>query len=384
MTTSRRPLLVGVALDGTGSHPASWLDAEARPHGLLDARRLVRVVRAAEDLGAAFVTLDDVWSASDADGHVAPRLDALLSLARVAPVTSRIGLVATVPVTHTEPFHVSKNVATLDHVSAGRAGWRPEIATTQAEADLVGRKDAAPVAELVAEAIDVVEVVRRLWDSWEDDAVIRDPATGRYVDRERLHRVDFEGRFFSVRGPSITPRPPQGQPVVVVGVRSSDDPAVELAARQADLVIVEAPSVDQALLVRRSVVRSAAANGRSRDDLRIVVSADVLLEAELADARRARERLDRELMPAPRGIDLVGTAAELTSFIRQVGLAGFDGVHLRPARLHVDLDRLAPVIADLDADAATGLDGDHPTPPTFRARLSLERPANRYAPAVAS
>ncbi len=119
-------------------------------------------------------------------------------------------------VTHTEPFHVSKAIATLDHISHGRAGWQPRVSSTAPDAELFGRRGEPGRDELFDEAGDFVEVVRRLWDSWEDDAVIRDVATGRYVDRDRLHYVDFTGRYFSVKGPSITPRPPQGQPVVAV------------------------------------------------------------------------------------------------------------------------------------------------------------------------
>ena len=94
------------------------------------------------------------------------------------------------------------------------------------------------------EAADFVEVVRRLWDSWEDDAEIRDAATGRFIDRDKLHYIDFEGRWFSVRGPSITPRPPQGQPIVCV--LAHVDAAFRLAARSADVVFVTPQSSEEA------------------------------------------------------------------------------------------------------------------------------------------
>jgi alkanesulfonate monooxygenase SsuD/methylene tetrahydromethanopterin reductase-like flavin-dependent oxidoreductase (luciferase family) len=119
-----------------------------------------------------------------------------------------------VVVTHTEPFHAAKAIATLDYASIGRAGLRVRVSASPEEAAHVGRRDPLPAGDLPAEAADDVEVVRRLWDSWEDGAEIRDVATGRFVDRDRLHYIDFTGRFFSVKGPSITPRPPQGQPVV--------------------------------------------------------------------------------------------------------------------------------------------------------------------------
>ena len=143
----------------------------------------------------------------------------------IGPVTRRIGLVPTAVPTHTEPFHLASAFATLDYVSNGRAGWRPQVSGRQSEAAHVGFHTFEPfeptelgepavdrlVRDLFHEATDAVKVVRRLWDSWEDDAIIKDKPTGRYIDRDKLHYVDFEGRFFSVKGPAIVPRPPQGR-----------------------------------------------------------------------------------------------------------------------------------------------------------------------------
>src|SRR4029453_10745947 len=158
--------------------------------------------------------------------QVRGRLDAVQVAARVAPLTRSIGLVPTAVVTHTEPFHLSKAIATLDFVSAGRAGVRAKVGSSPAEAAHFGRRvlpDVHTLAvddpaaqgalrELFDEAADYVEVLRRLWDSWEDGAEIRDVTTGRFVDRNKLHYIDFEGRFFSVKGPSLSPPPPPEGP----------------------------------------------------------------------------------------------------------------------------------------------------------------------------
>ncbi|KOV85598.1 hypothetical protein ADL03_14670 [Nocardia sp. NRRL S-836] len=175
--------------------------------GEFTARYWIETVRAAEDAKLDFVTFDDSLGGT-------PGLDAVLVAARVAPLTSRIGLVPTAVVTHTEPFHVSKAIATLDYVSGGRAGVLLDVAPDPAHAKHFGRREIGSPGELWEEAADYAEVLRRLWDSWEDDAEIRDVTTGRFVDREKLHYIDFEGRWFDVRGPSITPRPPQGQPLI--------------------------------------------------------------------------------------------------------------------------------------------------------------------------
>ncbi|HTN80945.1 MAG TPA: LLM class flavin-dependent oxidoreductase [Acidimicrobiales bacterium] len=231
---------LGAALDSAGS-------------ALFDPERLVELARVAERAGLDFVSLDDGFDPAP------DRPDALLAMARIAPATTSIGLVATITTTHTEPFHVSKNVATLDLVSRGRAGWRVAVSTSVVAADRFGRKQPQPHDELYAEADDAIEVVSRLWDSWEDDAVIRDRATGRYIDREKVHYIDFEGPFFSVRGPSITPRSPQGQPLVFVDAR--DEPSRAVAARRADIVLVDEPEPfpdAAAVLVKRPIDRGSA------------------------------------------------------------------------------------------------------------------------------
>ncbi len=233
-------LHIGLALDSAGA-------------SLFDARVLVDLAQTAERAGVDFVSIDDGFDPA------ADRPDALLAMARLAPATTSIGLVATITATHTEPFHVSKNVATLDLVSRGRAGWRVAVSTSDEAAKRFGRKDPQPVRELYAEADDAIEVVSRLWDSWEDDAVIRDQPTGRYLDRDKVHYIDFEGPFFNVRGPSITPRSPQGHSVIFVDAH--DEPSRALAAKRADVVLVDAPEdfpSAAAVLVKRRTERGDA------------------------------------------------------------------------------------------------------------------------------
>src|SRR5580692_3633806 len=234
--SAARSFQLGVALDGAGWHPAAWREPGARPADLLTGGYWAELAAEAEAGRVDFVTFEDSLGLQSASRYepdertdqVRGRLDAVLIAARVAPLTRHIGLIPTVVVTHTEPFHIAKAIATLDYASNGRAGVRVRVSGSADEAALFGRRTVprlnlanrddpavrALVTALFDEAADYVEVVRRLWDSWEDDAEIRDAVTGRFVDRDKLHYIDFEGEYFSVRGPSITPRPPQGQPVV--------------------------------------------------------------------------------------------------------------------------------------------------------------------------
>ncbi len=151
--------------------------------------------------------------------------DAALVAAFVAARTSHIGILVRLPTATTEPFHVSTQLATIDVVSGGRAGWLVEVG------DEDGRTTTWPApADPLADAAEHVEAVRALWDSWEDGAEVRDAAAGRFLDRDRVHHVDFRGAHLAVRGPSITPRPPQGSLLVAA--------AQPLAARVgADVVV---------------------------------------------------------------------------------------------------------------------------------------------------
>jgi alkanesulfonate monooxygenase SsuD/methylene tetrahydromethanopterin reductase-like flavin-dependent oxidoreductase (luciferase family) len=391
-----RPLHLAVALDGAGWHPAAWRLPTARPHDLLTAGYWVDLVRRAEEGLLDLVTFEDALALQSSDptgpdqrtDQVRGRLDAVLVAARVAPATRHIGLVPTATVTHTEPFHLSKAIATLDYVSQGRAGWRPQVSAGAAEARNVGRRTSwtdprgdDPAArqallDLFEEAGDAVEVVRRLWDSWEDDAEIRDVATGRFVDRDKLHYVDFEGRFFSVRGPSITPRPPQGQPVVVALAHAEVPRA--FAARSADVVLITPTDNATAAAQVAEIVAVRRDAGRAGVD-HVFADLVVLLDDNEASAAQRWAQLEDwsgEAFTSDAEV-FVGTPQGLADLLLARAEAGLTGYRLRPAALPQDLDAIVDgLVPELQRRGAfrTAYEAG-----TLRDRLGLERPANRYA-----
>ncbi|WP_328306006.1 LLM class flavin-dependent oxidoreductase [Actinomycetospora sp. NBC_00405] len=377
---------LAVALDGTGWHPASWRESGARADELLTAGFWVDQVREAEAGLADLVTFEDAFAlpGSERADRVQGRVDAVLTALRVGPVTSHIGLVPTVIATHTEPFHVSTQIATLDWVTSGRAGQRIKVSADPAEYALFGRRDPEDRESLFGEAADHVEVQRRLWDSWEDDAEIRDAATGRFINRDKLHYIDFEGPHFSVRGPSITPRPPQGQPVVTA--LAHVDTAYRLAARSADVVFVtpdgtgrDGPTGDAASILAE--VRAAEGATDRTTPLHVFGDLLVLLD-DTADA--ARERLRR--LDAADGTELrsdarilAGTAGDVADVLASWRDAGLTGARLRPAVAAHDLPRITrELVPELQRRGLhrTAYDAD-----TLRGLLGLERPADRYATA---
>ncbi|MEE6165915.1 MULTISPECIES: LLM class flavin-dependent oxidoreductase [unclassified Mycolicibacterium] len=380
---------IAVALDGTGWHPASWREPDARPTELLTAQYWTDLVTEAETALLDFVTIEDsLGLQSDHPGRpdertdrVRGRLDAVLIAARVAPHTKQIGLVPTVIATHTEPFHASKAIATLDYVSSGRAGVRVQVSPRPDIAAHFGRRrlparSAGLVDELFDEATEYVEVVRRLWDSWEDDAEIRDVATGRFIDRNKLHYIDFSGTQFSVKGPSITPRPPQGQPIVAA--LAHVDPAYALIASSTDIGFVTPHSAAEVTDLHAGI---AARRARGAAPVRVFADLVVFLDDTTDAARSRRARLD-ELAGGEYVSDadiFTGTPTGLADLIQEWHAAGAAGFRLRPATVPHDLQQITrALVPELQR---RGLFRDRYEAATLRGLLGLDRPINRYATA---
>ncbi|MFJ6834994.1 LLM class flavin-dependent oxidoreductase [Streptomyces sp. NPDC091209] len=355
-------------------HLAAALDRRAAP----GAASFVEQTQLAERGALDFVTLGDTFAR--------PGLDALAVLSRVAPVTGRIGLVPTVTTTHTEPFYVQAAVATLDWVSRGRAGWQIEVSRTAAEARLFGRgtselppphdrmTSSPSLDALWREAGEVADVAARLWDSREDGAETGDGVTGRRVDRNRLHQVDFEGGTFSVKGPSTVPRPPQGHPVRVVD--ATEVSARRTAARYADVALVRVAGPAQVQAVRAELRDKAARFGRDPDELRVLAGLGVDLgEGECAVEPGHGGGGARQTARGPlyRG-GPVGLAELIAAWHRADAV---DGFHLTPVEPRRDLERL--VNGTVALLQHRGLFRTFYPGSTLREHLGLARPANRYA-----
>jgi alkanesulfonate monooxygenase SsuD/methylene tetrahydromethanopterin reductase-like flavin-dependent oxidoreductase (luciferase family) len=311
-----------------------------------DARDWITWAKRADDARLDFVTFDDQF------GRNGP--DAVLTAARVAPLTRHVGLVPVATTTHTEPFHLSTALASLDHASRGRAGWQARVTGDPASASLVGLRPPLPVEELFAEAADAVEVVRRLWDSWQDDAIIKDVTTGRYIDRDRLHYISFDGKYFSVKGPSIVPRPPQGQPVVAA--LAHVPVAFSFAARAADLVFITPSDADDAAKIK------------SRLDPGLKVFADLVVFLG-ADALRHRGGTTSDAAV------FAGSVAELADLIVRWSAAGLDGFRLRPGSLDTDLPQITEGLVPLLRERGLF---EPSAAATLRERLGLPVAINRF------
>jgi len=402
MSAASPAVHLAVALEGAGWHPAAWREPRARPDELFQAGYWADLIQEAERGLLDFVTIEDGLGLQSArhfeqdwrTDQVRGRLDAVLIAARVAPLTSHIGLIPTAVVTHTEPFHISKAIATLDYVSTGRAGLRVQVTARPHEAAHFGRRTfpaldltdrSSPqvqdlVAELFDEAADYVEVVRRLWDSWEDDAEIRDVATGRFIDRGKLHYIDFTGVHFSVKGPSITPRPPQGQPVVSALGHASVP--YRLIARSADIGFVTPRDAGHAAAIVAEIRDAQQAAGRAGDTVHVFGDLVVFLDEPGGETGAERKaRLD-DLAGYPYASDatiFTGTAAGLADLLQAWQAGGLSGFRLRPGAIPQDLHTITRgLVPELQRRAAFRNSYESPT---LRGLLGLGLPVNRYATA---
>jgi alkanesulfonate monooxygenase SsuD/methylene tetrahydromethanopterin reductase-like flavin-dependent oxidoreductase (luciferase family) len=345
---------LGIELDGEGSHPAAWRRANHPPSESLSGRTLLKKVRAAENAGFTLATFED--SIVPPKGAIRGRVDAVNRASFVAATTSTIGLVPVVETTYAEPFHTSSQLVTLDYSSRGRGGWIASRVADPAAGRVWGRPILTEQADLDREQRDAITVVRGLWDSWEDDAVIRDYASGRFLDREKLHYVDFEGESFTVKGPAIVPRPPQGQ-LVVFGTEADRE------------------QVDVALVAETD--RNAALEAAIRSSGLAFIEIDITLDTPDTSAADRLAALNRHEQAAPSSrLEYTGTTSGLVDLLTDLA-AHADGVRLFPTVIDEDLPALARYV--LPALFTSGV-AHRPVPgSSLRDNLGLARPANRYA-----
>ncbi len=217
------------------------------------------------------------------------RLEPLTLLAALATVTRHIGLVSTATTTYNDPFNIARKFATIDHISKGRAGWNLVTSQNVDEAQNFSHDKHVDHALRYERAQEFYDVVTGLWDSWEDDAIIRDHASGRYIDPAKLHVLNHKGKHFSVRGPLNVARPPQGYPIVAQA--GSSEPGRELAARTADVVFTAQVSIPEAQAFYADVKGRMARYGRSPDHLKIMPGIRYVLGATESEAKERYEMM---------------------------------------------------------------------------------------------
>ncbi|PBQ15217.1 nitrilotriacetate monooxygenase [Pseudomonas congelans] len=307
MSTTARQMKLGAFLMATGHHVAAWRHPDVPADAGLDFKHYRHLARVAE--AAKFDALFVADSVAAATGGIASRMarsdhfEPLTLLSALSAVTEHIGLIATATTTYNEPYHVARKFASLDHLSGGRAGWNLVTSDAAAEAQNFGRAEHVGHAERYSRAREFHQVVTGLWDSWADDAFIRDKASGEYYDPARLHVLDHQGEHFRVKGPLNVARSPQGQPVVVQA--GSSEVGRDLAAQTAEVVFTALTSLASAQAFYADLKGRLSAYGRAVDSLKIMPGVFIVV-AETEALAKAKFESFQELVEPRVGVALLG------------------------------------------------------------------------------
>jgi FMN-dependent oxidoreductase (nitrilotriacetate monooxygenase family) len=323
---SARELHLNAFLMGVGHHEAAWRHPRTDPRAVDDVAHFQHLARTAERGTFDSVFLADgvqIWG--DVRHTAANRFEPITLLTALAQATERIGLIATASTGFSEPYNLARLFSSLDHISGGRAGWNIVTTAGDRSAQNFNREVNTEHAERYRRADEFLEVATALWDSWEDDALVRDQESGVFADETKVHEINHKGRFFSVRGPLNAVRSPQGRPLLVQAGSSEDGKA--FAAAWAEAVFTAHQTHGDATAFYTDLKRRVTAAGRAADDVKVLPGVVPVLGGTEAEARKLADELDGLIIP-------VRAVRQLTELI---------GVDLTDHPLDERLPELPPV-----------------------------------------
>ena len=301
----------------TGHHIASWRHPRSQRDAHINIRHYIAIAQTAERAKFDMIFLADGSAVREAHMDALSRsvqfvahFEPITLLSALAMATERIGLVATASTTYNEPYNVARKFASLDFISDGRAGWNCVTSNQLAEARNFGKTAVDPHAVRYPRAREFAQVVTGLWDSWDDDAFVRDAEAGLFFDPAKLHTLDHHGKHFTVRGPLNVPRPPQGWPVIVQA--GASDEGKELAAEYAEAIFSPHLTLEAAKTYYDDVKGRMRQFGRDPDHLKILPGLSVVVAASDSEAEADFEYLQslvhpiagREVLATMLGLDL--------------------------------------------------------------------------------
>jgi FMN-dependent oxidoreductase (nitrilotriacetate monooxygenase family) len=347
MTREQKQMSIGMNILGLGGHGAAWRLGEVAPSALFDVDYFTNIARISErgTLDAIFLA-DGPALAGDVAAAPGGRLEPTLVLTAVALATSHIGVIATASTTYNDPYNLARRLASLDHISGGRAAWNVVTTAGDVAARNFGLVGAPLHADRYGRAAEFVEIANKLWDSWEDDAILADRERGVYADASKVHPIAHDGVHFSVHGALNVPRSPQGRPVLVQAGSSEGGKA--LGSRYADAIFTTQTTLEDGLEFYNEMKGRARAWGRDPASLKIMPGLSTVIGSTEAEAHARCDLLD--------------------AFHGEQGLAGQIAQRLGMSVAELDLDAELPWdrIGDV-RDLTTGSHG------FFQAQINLAR-----------
>ncbi|PAD70390.1 nitrilotriacetate monooxygenase [Bacillus sp. 7586-K] len=309
MSKSNRQMKLGAFFMIPGHHVAAWRHPESAAEDVQQFHLYKRLAEQAEKGKFDMIFFADGYAINDKlqsaiEHTVTVRPDPLILLAAISAVTTKIGLTATVSTTYNEPFHVARKFASLDHLSGGRAAWNVVTSGQNAEALNFNRNEHLKHGLRYERAEEFVDVVKKLWDSWEDDAIIVDKKAGRFAEPSKVHEVNHNGDWFTVKGPLNVSRPIQGHPVIVQA--GSSEAGIELAAKTAEVIFTAWQTIEEAQNFYKNVKGKLSKYGRSHDDLKIMPGVFPIVGKTEEEANE-KQALLKELIPEKAGVGLLSS-----------------------------------------------------------------------------
>ena len=288
--TNQRMLHLGTFLAGTGSNMASWRHPNAVADAAINLDYYINLTRKAESAKLDFAFFGDgLYISEKSHPNFLNRFEPLTLLAALAMETTHIGLAATLSTSYSDPFTVARQFSSIDHISNGRAGWN--IVTSPLEGSALNySKSEHPEHDLrYRMALEYIDVAKGLWDSWEDDAFIRDKESGVFFDPDKLHLLSHKGEFFSVQGPLNISRSKQGRPVLIQA--GSSEAGKEFASQVADAVFTGQGSLEDSARFYQDVKGRAAKHGRDPDEILILPGCNPIVGKTAAEAERKYQEI---------------------------------------------------------------------------------------------
>ncbi|MGY3573023.1 LLM class flavin-dependent oxidoreductase [Bradyrhizobium sp. USDA 4504] len=319
---------LGLFLRPAGHHEGAWRDPSVPANGGVDIDHYAHLTALAESAAFHFVFLADAPGVLERDhAHIArvsrnDTFEPITLLSALSARTKDIGLVGTATTTYNQPYHIARMFASLDHLSRGRAAWNIVTSGSKFDAPNFGDAGLPNYDVRYARAREFVKVVRGLWDSWEDDAFIRDKQSGVFVDTTKLHLLDHRGDYFSVRGPLNIARPPQGYPVLVQA--GASEAGVQFGAEVGEVVFTAAPYLEDGKKHYAALKEKARALGRENDQVLVMPGINPIVGRTKEEAAEKLQRLQ-----------------SYTHVDVQIGLADLALGFVTDLRL-MDLDSLVP------------------------------------------
>ncbi len=295
MPAADREIHLGVFVLGTGNHSAGWrYDGAFASHMELPVMQEIARIAERGKFDLLFISDAMVMDPTDHPSFLC-RFEPTTLIAVLSACTTRIGLGATVSTSFSEPFNVARIFGSIDHLSGGRAAWNV-VTSSNPKAALNFNLDEHLDHELrYARAEEFVDVVRGLWDCWEDGAIVADKATGRFIDAAKVRPLDHKGRFFKVKGPVNMARCPQGHPVIIQA--GGSPPGLELAARTADVVFSVVQELEPAKAAYADLKGRMAKFGRRPEELAVLPGVMPIVGRSDAEARETLAKLQSWITP---------------------------------------------------------------------------------------